>query len=264
MERAGHGRVARGAAIMWARSSIVPLLPIAILGSKAATSTARGPSTSTICFRSRRRSALSIGSDRRNSVVRRATPRRSLAAQRRWEESPTMISRLPPPRSKHTAGAGSMTTAARMAVKIRRASSMPSIASASIPASSAMRSRTSSPLLALRSALVAQARISVAPAASAMSRNRRIVATVASAASGVIMPSRLTTSPSRSISFSPLTGVRLPSGCTSAITRWNEFEPRSTAATRIDSRLRAPAVRSAPPRSDEAGESWPSRVSTGC
>ena len=66
-----------------------------------------------------------------------------------------------------------------------------------------------------------------------------MVATAASAASGVTMPSRLTTSPRRSISFSPDTGVKLPSGCTSAMTRWNEFEPRSTAATRIAPRLRA-------------------------
>ena len=73
----------------------------------------------------------------------------------------------------------------------------------------------------------------MAPAASAINRNRRMVATAASAASGVTIPSRLTTSPSRSISFSPDTGVKLPSGCTSAMTRWNELDPRSTAATRI-------------------------------
>ena len=144
-----------------------------------------------------------------------------------------MISRLPPPRSKQTAGAGSIVTAARIAVKISRASSSPSITSASTPASVAIRSSTSSPLLAVRSALVAQAKISVAPAASAINRKRRIVATAASAASGVTIPSRLTTSPSRSISFSPETGVKLPSGWTSAMTRWNELDPRSTAATRI-------------------------------
>ncbi len=85
---------------------MVPLLPMAILGSSSATSTARGPSTSTMCLRSRRRSAFSIGSERTNSLVRRATPRRSLAAHWSWDESPTMISRLPPPRSKQTAGAG--------------------------------------------------------------------------------------------------------------------------------------------------------------
>ena len=47
--------------------------------------------------------------------------------------------------------------------------------SAEMPASASIRSSTASPLLALRSALVAQARISVAPAASASIRNRRMV-----------------------------------------------------------------------------------------
>ena len=95
-----------------------------------------------------------------------------------------MISTLPPPRSKHSAGPGSISTAVRIAVKISRASSRPSITSAATPASASMRSSTAAPLLALRRALVAQARISVAPAASASMRNRRIVCTAASAAAG--------------------------------------------------------------------------------
>ncbi len=56
----------RRAAIISARSSSVPLLPIAIFGSKRSTSTASGPRTSTRCSRSRRRSRLEIGSELTN------------------------------------------------------------------------------------------------------------------------------------------------------------------------------------------------------
>ena len=69
-------------------------------------------------------------------------------------------------------------------------------------------------------------------------RKRRIVATAASAASGVMRPSRLTTSPRRSISFSRTSGSNVPSARTSATTRWKEFEPRSTAAMRTSRSVR--------------------------
>ena len=96
----------RRAATISARSSSVPLLPIAIFGSNRMTSTASGPSTSTRCSRSRRRSRFEIGSEVTNCALRRATPSRSLAAHCSPVESPTMISTLPPPRSKHSAGPG--------------------------------------------------------------------------------------------------------------------------------------------------------------
>ena len=88
-----------------------------------------------------------------------------------------------------------------------------------------------------------QARISSAPAASASRRNRRTVATAASAASSGMRPWRLTTSPRRSISFSVTIGSKCPSAWTSATSRWNEFDPRSKAATRTRRRLRHAAHR---------------------
>ena len=60
------------------------------------------PSTSAMWSRSARRSALEIGSECTNSAVRRATPSGTLVAHIRLLASPTMTSRLPPPRSKHT------------------------------------------------------------------------------------------------------------------------------------------------------------------
>ena len=85
---------------------------------------------------------------------------------------------------------------------------------------------------------MALASTSVAPAASARSRNRRTVATAWSAAVGGTAPWRLTTLPSRSISFSCTSGSMCPSACTSATSRWKEFDPRSMAATRITPTLR--------------------------
>ena len=61
-----------------------------------------------MCSRSRRRSAFDGGSSSTNSAVSRPTPRSRSPAQRKPGPSPTMISTLPPPRSKHSAGAGSM------------------------------------------------------------------------------------------------------------------------------------------------------------
>ena len=65
---------------------------------------------------------------------------------------------------------------------------------------------------------------------------RRTVATACVGGSGGMQPSRLTTSPRRSISFSPASGVKLPSGWISATSRWNEFVPRSSAAIRMPDR----------------------------
>ena len=78
-------------------------------------------------MRSRRRRASSAdgGSSRTSSVVRRPTPRGRVAARSRPSGPPTITSRLPPPRSRHRAGPGSMTTLARTAWKISRASSIP-------------------------------------------------------------------------------------------------------------------------------------------
>ena len=60
-----------------------------------------GASSSTIRSRRARRSRLEIGSECTSSAVRRATPSGRLVAHVRLPESPTITSRLPPPRSKH-------------------------------------------------------------------------------------------------------------------------------------------------------------------
>ena len=220
----------------------MPLLPTASLGSNVPTSATTGASTSAMWSRSARRSDLEIGSECTNSAVSRATPSGTLAAHIRLLASPTMTSRLPPPRSKQSAGAGSSTTDARTAPKMRRASSRPPITSTCTPVSVRMRSTSSPPFAARRIALVALASTSVAPAASARRRKRRTVATAWSAAVGGTTPCRLTTLPRRSISFSCTSGSMCPSACTSATSRWKEFDPRSMAATRITSKLREGAV----------------------
>jgi len=226
----------RREAVMWARSSSVPLLPTTIFGDSVATSSATGASARSSRSRSARRSRFDSGSLCTSSAVRRATPRFSLVAQARPDASPTMTSRLPPPRSKHSAGDGSSMTLARTAPKISRASVSPLITSTFTPASTSMRSTSSSPLAALRMALVAQAAISSTSAASASSFIRRTVAIACSACSGGMYPSRLTTSPRRSISFSRASGVNVPSWWISATRRWNEFVPRSSAAIRMPDR----------------------------
>jgi len=157
-------------------------------------------SSSTIRACNARRSRLEIGSECTSSVVRRATPKGRLVAHCMPRVSPTITSRLPPPRSRHTrlAASGSSTTEGPIAPKMSRASSCPLITlGRSRPVSSSMRSTSSAPLSARRIALVALASTSVAPAASARSRNRRTVATAWSAALGGIDPWRLTTSPRR-------------------------------------------------------------------
>ena len=100
----------RRAATISARLSRVPLLPTASLGSNVSTSATTGASTSAMRSRSARRSDFEIGSECTSSAVSRATPSGTLVAHIRLLASPTMTSRLPPPRSKHTAGAGSSTT----------------------------------------------------------------------------------------------------------------------------------------------------------
>ena len=59
-----------------------------------------------------RRSRLLSGSEVTKAAVRRPTPRFSLVAHSSPVASPTMISTLPPPRSKASAGGGSITTLA--------------------------------------------------------------------------------------------------------------------------------------------------------
>ena len=98
-----------------------------------------------------------------------------------------------------------------------------------------------------------QATTSSAPAASASWRNRRTTATAASAASSGMRPWRPTRSPSRSISFSVMIGSNPPSARTSATIRWNEFDPRSNAATRTRRRLPTPPRRILRPACDGDG-----------
>jgi hypothetical protein len=56
---------------------------------------------------------------------------------------------------------------------------------------------------------------------------------LADALGAEIRPSRATSSPRRSMSFSRVTASNVPSGCTSATRRWKELEPRSSAAMRM-------------------------------
>ena len=179
----------RRAATIAARFSSVPLLPDRELGLELLdVARDRREHVGDARRGSARRSDFEIGSECTSSLLRRATPSGTLVAHMSPLESPTITSRLPPPRSKHTAGAGSSTTAARTAPKISRASSSPLMTSTTTPVSSSMRSTSSPPFSARRIALVARAWISSAPAASASSRKRRTVATAWSAAVGGIDP----------------------------------------------------------------------------
>ena len=235
----------RRAATMAARSSRVPLLPTTSFGSNAAHVTrdaVRSDVVRCVAQRASVRLRDRVGVDELGGEAGDAEvlARRPLQLRRR---SPTMISTLPPPRSKHSAGAGSSSTLARMAPKISRASVRPLITSTSTPVSRSMRSTSSSPLAAQADG--------AGRAGDDLGRRRRprracfmrrTVATAASAASGGMKPSRLTTSPRRSISFSRASGVKVPSGCTSATRRWNEFVPRSSAAMRIEPDCNGAAV----------------------
>ena len=114
---------------------------------------------------------------------------------------------------------------------------MPLITSTSTPVSASMRSTSSLPFAAVRIALVALAITSLAPErvgelAEPADRGDRAVGGRGrdAAVRGA------TSSPRRSISFSRATAVNVPSRCTSATRRWNEFDPRSSAAMRIGQR----------------------------
>ena len=115
----------RRATAMRARSERVPLVPTAMVGRRAAISSATGARVAVRRWRRRRASSADGGSSRTSSVVRRPTPRGRVAARSRPSGPPTITSRLPPPRSRHRAGPGSMTTLARTAWNTRRASSIP-------------------------------------------------------------------------------------------------------------------------------------------
>ena len=182
-----------------------------------------------------------VGADELVAEARHAERARSWPRSGCWRRRPSP--RGCRRRGRSTArGTGSSTTDARTAPKISRASSSPPITSTCTPVSARMRSTTSPPFSARRIAAVALARISVAPAASARRRKRRTVATAWSAAVTGIAPWRLTTSPRRSISFSCTSGSMWPSGWTSATSMWNEFDPRSIAATRIAVHATAPTA----------------------
>ena len=126
--------------------------------------------------------------------------------------SPTMSSTLPPPRSMHRAGGGSITTLALIAPKISRASSCPLMTSTLMPVAASISSTTSLPFAALRIALVAFAITSVAPEASASALRWRAESTTRRAVVSVMRPSRATSSPRRSMSFSRVIDAKVPSG----------------------------------------------------
>ena len=190
------------AAAMLARSHSVPLVPTSICGRRSAISAATGASSEVTRRRSRRTSSASGGSCRTSSALNRATPNGRLADHSSLLWSPTVISRLPPPRSRQSAGGWSIRMLACTAAKISRASSWPLMTSTRTPVRASMRSTTAGELSASRMALVAKATNSSAPAASASAFSRRTESITCSAARSVTLPSRLTTSPSRNISFS--------------------------------------------------------------
>jgi len=82
-------------------------------------------------------------------------------------------------------------------------------------------------------ALVAEAMSSVTPRLSAWDLKRWMVAMTFTNPGSVIRPSRVTMSPSRRTSLSRARGTKWPSADASTTSRWNEFEPRSMAATRM-------------------------------
>ena len=129
---AGTAPVRRASAIR-ARSDRVPLVATVIVGRREAISSATGARVAVMRSRRRRASSADGGSSRTSSVVRRPTPRGRVAARSRPSGPPTITSRLPPPRSRHRAGPGSMTTLARTAWKISRASSSPLSSSTRTP-----------------------------------------------------------------------------------------------------------------------------------
>ena len=239
----------RRAAAMWARSSSVPLLPDHQLAARAARPRRRsGPSTSTRWSRSACRSPFESGSLCTNSAVSRPTPRFSLVAHRSPAASPTMISTLPPPRSKHERRRGLEQHAGRGR---RRRSARPRarpLITSTVDARSRPRCgrRRSSPFAAGADRARRAGRDLVAPAASASSVNRRTVATAASAASvGDAAVAAHDVAEAEHLLLAA-SGSKLPSGWTSAISRWNEFVPRSSAAIRtvrsVASRSRRPAL----------------------
>ena len=173
-----------------------------------------------------------------HSAVSRATPSLTLSDQCMPPASPMLSSRLPPPRSRQRAGAGSSTIDERTAWKISRASSRPPITRTCTPSSCSIRSTTSAELPASRIAAVAPATNSSAPRLSATALKFRTVSSTVSCASAVMRPVFDTTSPRRSISFSRTSVSNDPSGFTCTISRWNEFDPRSAAAIRTALTLR--------------------------
>ena len=155
-----------------------------------------------------------------------------------------MISTLPPPMSMHSAGAGSSTTLARTAAKISRASSRPLITSTSTPVSASMRSTSSLPFAAVRIALVALAITSLraervgelAEAAHARDRAVGRRGRDAAVAGDVVAEAQ-------HLLLAGDRASKVPSGCTSATSRWKEFDPRSSAAMRMRTSSVLPATR---------------------
>ncbi len=209
----------RRAAARRIRVHRVPLLAIAIFGLSREMSGSTRFTLLATALVSLRTSPPVGGSPRTRSAVSRATPSFRLVAQASPRGSPTMSSRLPPPRSMARAGLGSITTLVRIAPYMRRASSLPLITRTLTPASLSIRSTTARESRASRKAAVAHTTSSSAPWDSARARNFFTTSTAASARSGPISPVAATALPTRSISFSRTISSNVPSRWASATSR---------------------------------------------
>ncbi len=196
----------RIAAAMRASDTKVPEEPISIFGWRSAISASTGASSEEMRWCRRSRSFGLGGSEDTSSAVSRPTPSRTLAANDSPVRSPTISSRLPPPRSAASAGPGSMSTLERMAVKISRASRTPSTTSISTPVSVRTLSTKTPPSNASRIAAVPSATTSSTRCASPIALKRRMTSMADTVARSPMLPVRATRSPSLSISFSRRAG----------------------------------------------------------
>lgn len=202
----------RPAEAIRASDTNVPDEPMSCRGRSARISSSTGSIVPAIRARSRFRSLSLGGSFATSSAVSRPTPRWTLVAKLTSARSPTMSSRLPPPRSAASAGPGSIVTLSRTALKMSSASRVPSTTWIFTPVSVFTRSTTDPPSRASRIAEVPRAMISSAPFISAIALNRATTAIASSAAARPMTRSLATMSPSRSISRSRTSGTKLPSG----------------------------------------------------
>ena len=105
-----------------------------------------------------------------------------------------------------------MTTLARTAAKINRASSCPLMTLTRTPVSPSMWSTTAAESSASRRALVPQAAISSASTDSARDRKRRTTSTASADPVSPMRPWRATRSASRRVTRSVTSGSNVPSG----------------------------------------------------